>query len=175
MNDSERTLNIRWKGAESGPFSHGEIEGMLARDEISLIHSVCVEGTWMSIGQYVRRFRPRPRHADETRAQESPLPANTGYSEETYFEDALPDVAGEVALYTTSDAESELRDRLTRIGYMLCGAAFVLPVLATIPAIGIARRLRNCGLAETAKLQTALSLVFTVFGFLFWMLLISAS
>lgn len=49
---SASTFLLRWKGAESGPFSIEEIRELLAAGEISRMHQVQVNGRWKLIDDF---------------------------------------------------------------------------------------------------------------------------
>jgi hypothetical protein len=48
------TFRLRWKGLISEPLTLGQISDKLRTGEISLIHSIEVEGSWITIREYFR-------------------------------------------------------------------------------------------------------------------------
>ena len=62
------TFLLRWKGAESGPFSIDEIRELLTAGEISRMHQVQVNGRWKLLDDF------RELHAEAPRAAQPPEP-----------------------------------------------------------------------------------------------------
>jgi hypothetical protein len=64
MNDrTEPLYRIQWKGVLSGPFNRGELDILLGRGEISLLHRIEVNGRWQSLAEFLETFRPPPAFA----------------------------------------------------------------------------------------------------------------
>ncbi|MDR1817838.1 MAG: hypothetical protein LBR07_06680 [Puniceicoccales bacterium] len=63
--------------------------------------------------------------------------------------------------------------RTVLVGYVLCGLSSLLPVLLTTPAIFTALWLRRVGRRDHAKIQIWLTGIFSVFGILFWVLILN--
>ena len=58
------TFLLRWKGAESGPFSIEEIRELLAAGDISRMHQVQVNGRWKLLDDFAE-LHARPRQPVE--------------------------------------------------------------------------------------------------------------
>ena len=58
------TFLLRWKGAESGPFSIEEIRELLATGDISRLHQVQVNGRWKLLDDF-GELQPAPRNPAE--------------------------------------------------------------------------------------------------------------
>lgn len=161
FSDTEQNICLRWKGVVSGPFSRKEIYEMLERGEISLIHSLEVEGRWGSVGQFVER------HKLHVRRTEAPAAASGGREESPAFSaDEFEGAENAVARAPVPAIAAD--DWLVRAGFVCCGAAFLLPVLATVPAFMIAAKIAVAGEVEQASFQKKLALIFTLSGIVFW-------
>ncbi|MDR2863173.1 MAG: hypothetical protein LBV54_04765 [Puniceicoccales bacterium] len=162
MSDSQKNLHIQWKGRTTGPYSRDELDDMLKRGEISLLHRVEDNGRWQSVGEYIERNVLRIRALDEPRevfpVERKILPGQESSKEPPRHE------KGGMSL-----------DQQVFWGYILCGAAFVLPVLATIPALWLAFQTQTCGAKEPARLQFILCMAFTMLGTLFWVLFLMST
>ena len=85
------TFLLRWKGAESGPFSLEEIRELLAAGEISRIHQVQVNGRWKLLDDFAELDAatpdaPKPPEPPPT-AREYPVPdSNIAGDESPVFE-----------------------------------------------------------------------------------------
>ena len=110
-------FRLRWKGAITGPFPLLRVSEMLRAGDISLLHNIEVDGSWMTVRDYFRSIgmsrAPSASAAAETDAPPPPgaeLPLG-----EPLTPDALRNAAGESL------------ERSVREGYLWCGATFLLP------------------------------------------------
>ena len=67
------TFLLRWKGAESGPFSLQEIGERLANGEISRLHQVQVNGSWKLLDDFLEQHPIEEREAALRREFETRL------------------------------------------------------------------------------------------------------
>lgn len=117
---------LRWKGAITGPFPLSRVTEMLRTGEISLLHNIEVDGSWMTVRDYFRSIgmsrAPSASAAAETDAPPPPgaeLPLG-----EPLTPDALRNAAGESL------------ERSVREGYLWCGSTFLLPPLFALLVYG---------------------------------------
>jgi hypothetical protein len=114
-------FRLRWKGAVTGPFPLQRVSEMLRAGEISLLHNIEVEGTWMTVRDYFRAIglnrAPASVPADSA-GSNGDAPAPTG------AELPLGDPLSPDDLRT---AAGESLERSVREGYLWCGATFLLP------------------------------------------------
>jgi len=116
-------FRLRWKGAITGPFPLNRVSDMLRAGEISLLHNIEVDGSWMTVRDYFRAI-------GLTRAPTtvSTEPAGLGA-------DAPPPPGAELPLGDTLSPETgrnaagESLERSVREGYLWCGSTFLLPPL----------------------------------------------
>ena len=47
-------FRLRWKGAVTGPFPLARVQELLRAGEISLLHNIEVDGSWMTVRDYFR-------------------------------------------------------------------------------------------------------------------------
>ncbi|MDR2982725.1 MAG: hypothetical protein LBV12_10820 [Puniceicoccales bacterium] len=162
MPDTERSLRIQWKGVTTGPYTRIELDDMLERGEVSLVHRLEFEGRWQSVSEFLDRNRLRIRaiepNSDPT-SEELRLPSSS----------STPPVAS-----IRRPPHLGRLEKLVLIGYILCGTTFVLPIIASLPALWIAFRLQSIGVREPARLQFILCGVFTILGLIFHALLFYA-
>lgn len=143
---------IRWKGRTDGPFTRDEIRARLAEGELSLLHRIEVDGQWMSLGDFLNG------------PAGSLAPA------------ARPGKAALLAAQTPRTGENAMEEaRLHKIGYFLCGACFVLPILATFGVRSVAGSLRRRGDRETARTLNTLGTLLTLLGLTFWIAVVLAN
>jgi hypothetical protein len=114
-------FRLRWKGAVTGPFPLPRISEMLRSGEISLLHNIEVDGSWMTVRDYFRAIGlnrlPSAPSADGSRlGSDAPPPPGA----EMPLGDSLsPDA--------TRNAAGESLERTVREGYLWCGSTFLLP------------------------------------------------
>lgn len=117
-------FRLRWKGAVSGPHSAQRIGEMLRAGEISLLHGIEVDGSWLTVRDYLRvsgQSRGPLHPAGETngdRREGSPSSGEFSPGDKTV---------------TTADRAhheaGESLERTVREGYLWCGSTFLLPPL----------------------------------------------
>lgn len=119
-------FRLRWKGAITGPFPLLRVSEMLRAGDISLLHNIEVDGSWMTVRDYFRSIgmsrAPSASAAAETDAPPPPgaeLPLG-----EALTPDALRNAAGESL------------ERSVREGYLWCGSTFLLPPLFALLVYG---------------------------------------
>ncbi len=119
-------FRLRWKGAITGPFPLLRVSEMLRAGDISLLHNIEVDGSWMTVRDYFRSIgmsrAPSAAAAAETDAPPPPgaeLPLG-----EPLTPDALRNAAGESL------------ERSVREGYLWCGSTFLLPPLFALLVYG---------------------------------------
>lgn len=114
-------FRLRWKGAVSGPFPLARVNEMLRAGEISLLHNIEVDGSWLTVRDYFRAIglSRAPAVAPGDAGADAPppppgaeLPLGEGLSPEN-----LRNAAGESL------------ERSVREGYLWCGSTFLLPPL----------------------------------------------
>lgn len=114
-------FRLRWKGAVSGPFPLARVNEMLRAGEISLLHNIEVDGSWLTVRDYFRAIglSRAPAVASSDAGADAPppppgaeLPLGEGLSPEN-----LRNAAGESL------------ERSVREGYLWCGSTFLLPPL----------------------------------------------
>ena len=82
------TFLLRWKGAESGPFSIEEIRELLAAGEISRVHQVQVNGRWKLLDDFAELSAPPQRPAE--RSEPSTAPRETLVRDSTLADEQSP-------------------------------------------------------------------------------------
>ena len=117
-------FRLRWKGAVTGPFPLLRVTEMLRAGEISLLHNIEVDGSWMTVRDYFRAIglsrAPSPAGTDAAALGADAPPPPPGAElplGETLSPDALRNAAGESL------------ERSVREGYLWCGSTFLLPPL----------------------------------------------
>ncbi len=115
-------FRLRWKGAVTGPFPLARVSEMLRAGEISLLHNIEVEGSWMTVRDYFRAIglsrAPAGNDVAGLGADAPPPPPGAELPlGETLSPDALRHAAGESL------------ERSVREGYLWCGSTFLLPPL----------------------------------------------
>lgn len=115
---------LRWKGAITGPFPLVRVSEMLRAGEISLLHNIEVDGSWMTVRDYFRTIglnRPSfvpPTDASGFGADAPPRPPG---AELPHGESLAP--------VDARNAAGESLERTVREGYLWCGSTFLLPPL----------------------------------------------
>jgi hypothetical protein len=183
MDNDEPAYRIQWKGQISGPYIRAELEDMLARSQISLLHRVEVNGQWKGVGDLLGFATRVPR---PVLTANNPIPANAwdpgldaderaDESESPVEEPAVsPEGSGKgVPVRETSvqPGAPVNTDFIIQAGYVLCGLCFLLPFLATIPALIAAFWLHTQEQGKQAKQLFILAPVLTVLGVIFWLVL----
>jgi hypothetical protein len=113
----QSTFRLRWKGIISEPHSLGQISDKLRSGEISLIHNIEVEGSWITIREYFRTIglsRSPSNTATQIKNQESvdnPSESKT----DTRYKSSQPNL-----------------EHTVRIGYLWCGSTFIFPLLFSL-------------------------------------------
>jgi len=108
-------FRLRWKGVISEPISLGQISDKLRSGEISLIHNIEVEGSWITIREYFRTIglsRSPITTAAQIKNQES--------------ESSPPDIKAPETIIKTNQLNLE---QTVRMGYLWCGSTFIFPLL----------------------------------------------
>ena len=200
----EPNYRIQWKGNVSGPYTRTEVEHLLFRGEISLLHRVEVGGQWLGVGEFLGHAArmPRPILTDS--------PATPVAAWETEVDTVETSVSGvgayptvprllhpaagtgsddggsthapfspggnsgssdETAATSSSVPTADNTDFIIQAGYVLCGLCFLLPFLATIPALIAAFWLHTQEREKQAKQLFILCPALTVAGIIFWLLL----
>jgi len=113
----QSSFRLRWKGVISEPLSLGQISDKLRSGEISLIHNIEVEGSWITIREYFRTIglsRSPITTAAQIRNQESV----------TSPPETKPD---------THHKNTQLNlEHTVRMGYLWCGSTFIFPLLFSL-------------------------------------------
>ncbi|MDR2513140.1 MAG: hypothetical protein LBD01_05045 [Puniceicoccales bacterium] len=178
MPDSSQLYRVQWKGVESGPHTREELGEMLRREEISLLHRVLVDGKWKSLGEFLGHHpayghQPRVKFVADVVEDEDAI--DDGDAVGRVF-DASSAVTAPPAMQGASvPAEVE---KVARLGYALCGAAFVVSCIlcsfsvlvalfGIVPALIAALYLHLNGGREAARLQFILGPALGVLGILF--------
>ena len=82
------TFLLRWKGAESGPFSIEEIRELLAEGDISRMHQVQVNGRWKLLDDFVELSAQPKRPAEPP--EPPPAPRETLVRDSTLADEHSP-------------------------------------------------------------------------------------
>jgi hypothetical protein len=113
----QSSFRLRWKGVISEPLSLGQISDKLRSGEISLIHNIEVEGSWITIREYFRTIglsRSPITTAAQIRNQESVTsPPET--KADTHHKNTQPNL-----------------EHTVRMGYLWCGSTFIFPLLFSL-------------------------------------------
>jgi hypothetical protein len=188
----EPEYRIQWKGNVSGPHTRAEVAELLARGQISLLHAIEVDGQWKGVGEFLGHTARMPR---PVLAEPAPLPTlaptweaenenagAAGFSPEPELfrtpspEADAPGIAQPAGISAASAsapaAQSSAPDNtdfIIQAGYILCGLCFLLPLLATIPALTVAFWLHTQEKEKQAKQLFILCPALTVLGVIFWL------
>ena len=117
-------FRLRWKGAVTGPFPLLRVSEMLRAGEISLLHNIEVDGSWMTVRDYFRAIgltRAPSASAAENSGVGGETPPPPPGAEHPLGEALTPDAA--------RNAAGESLERTVREGYLWCGSTFLLPPL----------------------------------------------
>ena len=190
-------FRLRWKGAITGPFPLHRIQEMLRAGEISLLHNIEVDESWMTVRDYFRTIglSRGPGSVAFDHAQPA-AGAETAQSGE-------PAPIGEmISPVSARNAAGESLERSVREGYLWCGSTFLLPptfglsvyawhlvspdtpplslfiLLTFTTALGcflpiafvrkVGRTLDQEGLAEIRQTQANLAILLAGLGFVLW-------
>ncbi len=117
-------FRLRWKGAVTGPFPLQRVSDMLRAGEISLLHNIEVDGSWMTVRDYFRAI-------GLTRAPATPTGESANYGADTSSPapGASLDPREPLSPETVRLAAGESLERSVREGYLWCGSTFLLPPL----------------------------------------------
>ena len=190
-------FRLRWKGAVTGPFPLPRVSEMLRAGEISLLHNIEVDGSWMTVRDYFRAIGlgrvPSVATADSSGlGADTPLPPG---SETSHGEPLAPD--------NVRNAAGESLERSVREGYLWCGSTFLFPPLFALlvyawhsispdtPALSlfilltfttalgcflpvmfvrkVGRTLDQEGRSERRRTQTNLSILLASLGYVLWL------
>lgn len=190
-------FRLRWKGALTGPFPLVRIQEMLRAGEISLLHNIEVDESWMTVRDYFRAIGLSRGVAVATfdNAQPTSGAPTSAPGEELPVGEALSPAA-------SRNAAGESLERSVREGYLWCGSTFLLPptfglavyawhlvspetppislfiLLAFTTALGcflpvafvrkVGRTLDQEGLAEIRQTQANLAILLAGLGFVLW-------
>jgi hypothetical protein len=113
----QSTFRLRWKGIISEPHSLGQISDKLRSGEISLIHNIEVEGSWITIREYFRTIGL------------SRSPSNTATQIKNQESVDNPSESKTDTRYKSSQLNLE---HTVRIGYLWCGSTFIFPLLFSL-------------------------------------------
>ena len=117
-------FRLRWKGAITGPFPLVRVSEMLRAGEISLLHNIEVDGSWMTVRDYFRAIglsrTPSVSSTDTSGLDPDAAPPPPG-AELPLGQALTPDAARNEA--------GESLERTVREGYLWCGSTFLLPPL----------------------------------------------
>jgi hypothetical protein len=113
----QSTFRLRWKGIISEPHSLGQISDKLRSGEISLIHNIEVEGSWITIREYFRTIGL------------SRSPSNTATQIKNQESVDNPSESKTDTRYNSSQLNLE---HTVRIGYLWCGSTFIFPLLFSL-------------------------------------------
>ena len=119
----QSTFRLRWKGVISEPLSLGQVSEKLRSGEISLIHNIEVEGSWITIREYFRTIG----------LSRSPIVTATQIkSQESDSHSAEPKVTDS----NTKNNQPNL-EQTVRMGYLWCGSTFIFPLIfsAIVPIL----------------------------------------
>jgi hypothetical protein len=187
-------FRLRWKGAITGPFPLPRITEMLRAGEISLLHNIEVDGSWLTVRDYFRAIG----------LSRTPTADGSGLGA-----DAPPPPGAEIPLGDTLSPETgrnaagESLERSVREGYLWCGSTFLLPPLFSLlvyawhsispdtpplslfilltftTAVGcflpiafvrkVGRTLDQEGLSEIRQTQANLSILLASLGYVLWL------
>ena len=190
-------FRLRWKGAVTGPFTLTRVSEMLRAGEISLLHNIEVDGSWMTVRDYFRaiglgRVPSVATAASSGLGDDTPMPPG---SETSHGEALAPD--------NVRNAAGESLERSVREGYLWCGSTFLFPPLFALlvyawhsispdtPALSlfilltfttalgcflpvvfvrkVGRTLDQEGLSEIRLTQTNLSILLASLGYVLWL------
>jgi hypothetical protein len=114
----QSTFRLRWKGVISEPLSLGQISDKLRSGEISLIHNIEIEGSWITIREYFRTIglsRSPITLVTQTKKPDSEIKPQEILTSDTHSKSAQPNL-----------------ELTVRIGYLWCGSTFIFPLLFSL-------------------------------------------
>ena len=148
-------FRLRWKGSVTGPFALNRILEMLRNGEISLLHNIEVEGSWMTLRDYFRAtgLNPNPNLASEYDRENPPPPPGSS-----------PATSSNRNYSDTRNQSHEILERFVLEGYFWCGATFLLPPLfALLVWLWVKLHDWTHFIPETPALSQFVLLTFTTF------------
>ncbi len=191
-------FRLRWKGAVTGPFPLIRIQEMLRAGEISLLHNIEVDESWMTVRDYFRAIG-----LSRGLAATSFENAHLGSGTSTPLPGAELPVGETLSPASTRHAAGESLERAVREGYLWCGSTFLFPptfglavyawhlvspdtppislfiLLTFTTALGcflpvafvrkVGRTLDQEGLAEIRQTQASLAILLSGLGFVLWL------
>ena len=117
-------FRLRWKGAVTGPFPLVRVSEMLRAGEISLLHNIEVDGSWMTVRDYFRAIG-----LSRTSSVSSTDSAGHGADTTPPTPGAELPLGESLAPVDARNAAGESLERSVREGYLWCGSTFLLPPL----------------------------------------------
>lgn len=120
-------FRLRWKGNITGPFPLARIHEMLRSGEVSLLHSIEVDESWMTVRDYFRSVglnRPTLSTANPVEEIYNPSASQPNPSGPA---GNFPNSAG--SSFSSRQNPAEILERNVREGYLWCGSTFLLPPL----------------------------------------------
>ena len=117
-------FRLRWKGAVTGPFPLVRVSEMLRAGEISLLHNIEVDGSWMTVRDYFRAIglsRTSSVSSTDSSGHGADTPPPPPGAELPLGESLAP--------VDARNAAGESLERAVREGYLWCGSTFLLPPL----------------------------------------------
>ncbi len=114
----QTSFRLRWKGAISEPLSLAQISDKLRSGEISLIHNIEVEGSWITIREYFRTIG----------LSRSPLTTATQIKNQE-SDSNLPEIKASETSHKNNQPNLE---HTVRMGYLWCGSTFIFPLLFSL-------------------------------------------
>ena len=117
-------FRLRWKGAVTGPFPLVRVSEMLRAGEISLLHNIEVDGSWMTVRDYFRAVG-----LSRTSSVSSTESSGLGADAPPPPQGAELPLGESLAPVDARNAAGESLERTVREGYLWCGSTFLLPPL----------------------------------------------
>ncbi len=189
-------FRLRWKGAVTGPFPLVRVSEMLRAGEISLLHNIEVDGSWLTVRDYFRAI-------GLSRAPIATAEAN-GFGADAPSPPGAELPTGEpLSADSARSAAGESLERSVREGYLWCGSTFLLPPLFALLVYGwhaispdtppislfilltftsalgcflpvalvrkVGRSLDQEGLSEIRQTQANLAILLASLGFVLWL------
>jgi len=117
-------FRLRWKGAITGPFPLIRIQELLRAGEISLLHNIEVDESWMTVRDYFRAIglsRAPAASSMDASGLGADAPSPPTGAELPHGESLAP--------IDARNAAGESLERTVREGYLWCGSTFLLPPL----------------------------------------------
>jgi len=144
-------FRLRWKGSVTGPFPLTRIQEMLRAGEISLLHNIEVDESWMTVRDYFRAIglSRGPTVVSFDNSQPKAGAPSSAPGEELPIGETLSPASAR-------NAAGESLERSVREGYLWCGSTFLLP-----PAFGLAVYAWHLVSPDTPPLSLFILLSFT--------------